>query len=416
LVTIASCNNAIGKAICIYDEGGYTMQIAVQINTQWKALVTILALTVSILHVLAAPSLAISYIYDEMNRLTEAHYDSTNWLEYKYDQLGNLTDKIPHGNVVTITPIANPGGSITPSGTVTYFVGGSGSFTIQPASGYFIGNVTVDGVSKGATLSGPYSVPFANVTNSLVANFKAGTGSFVINFTAGSNGSLAGATPQTVNFNGSTTAVSAIPATGYSFLNWTGTGGFVTTNGNPLTVYNISADQNITATFAINTYPVIFVAGSGGGLTGATSQTIKYGSNATPVTAVAAAGYYFLNWTGTGNFVTATDNPLTVNNVSAGQGITANFVRFPVRIARATPVYFQTIQDAYNASVDGDIIQSQALVISGDLIVNHNISVILDGGYSLDFSTKTGNTNLKGVMTTTAGGGNITVKDLVIQK
>jgi hypothetical protein len=45
--------------------------------------------------------------------------------------------------------------------------------------------------------------------------------------------------------------VTANPPTGYRFMEWTGTGGFVTTSVNPLTVTNVTAPMTITANFAV---------------------------------------------------------------------------------------------------------------------------------------------------------------------
>ena len=50
---------------------------------------------------------------------------------------------------------------------------------------------------------------------------------YTVAFTAGTGGTLAGTTTQNVSSGGSTTAVTAVPNTGYHFVNWTGTGGFV---------------------------------------------------------------------------------------------------------------------------------------------------------------------------------------------
>ncbi len=81
--------------------------------------------------------------------------------------------------------------------------------------------------------------------------------------------------------------------------------------------------MNITANFAaIATHTVTFVAGSGGSLTGSTTQTVGHGDDCTAVTAVPDAGYQFTGWTGD---YTGTDNPLTITNVTADMNITANF-------------------------------------------------------------------------------------------
>jgi len=71
---------------------------------------------------------------------------------------------------------------------------------------------------------------------------------------------------------------------------------------------------------------VNFAAGNGGYLTGITTQTVTQGGNCKAVEAVPNTGYQFVNWTGTGGFVTTTDNPLTVSNVTANMTITAHFL------------------------------------------------------------------------------------------
>jgi uncharacterized repeat protein (TIGR02543 family) len=86
---------------------------------------------------------------------------------------------------------------------------------------------------------------------------------------------------------------------------------------------------------------VNFIAGTGGSITGTLNQTVPYGGSATAVTAVPAAGYHFVNWTGTGGFVTTTANPLTVTNVTAAMTITANFaINVPVLSVTPTSLAF----------------------------------------------------------------------------
>jgi hypothetical protein len=88
-----------------------------------------------------------------------------------------------------------------------------------------------------------------------------------------------------------------------------------------------------------------------------------------------------------------------------------------VRIARTPPVYFSTFQAAYNAAVSGDIIQSQALHFTENLTINRNINVTFDGGYDTSFVSNSGNkTYLKGMITTTVGGGTVTIKNFVIEQ
>lgn len=129
---------------------------------------------------------------------------------------------------------------------------------------------------------------------------------------------------------GSSAIHTATPDIGYHFVNWTdGSGNALSPNDpaqpNVLQLMNVAADQSITANFAIDTFEVTFAAGIHGTLTGVTDQIIDYDANATAVTAVPDTGYHFVNWTGTGGFVTSTANPLTVKNVKTVQNITANF-------------------------------------------------------------------------------------------
>ncbi len=146
-----------------------------------------------------------------------------------------------------------------------------------------------------------------------------------VRFVSAGNGAVAGNLNQQVALGESTEAVTAAPHAGYHFVNWTGTGGFVSTV-NPLTVVNVTADMTITANFAVNTYTVTFVEGAGGTITGTKVQTVNHGASATAVTAVPGSGYSFVNWTGTGGLVSTT-NPLTVSGVTGNLTITANFTQ-----------------------------------------------------------------------------------------
>ena len=94
--------------------------------------------------------------------------------------------------------------------------------------------------------------------------------------------------------------------------------------GGPDLTYNTIGDAFV-AKISMDCFTVNFIAGVGGTLVGATPQIILNGDSCTEVIAVPNTGYRFVNWTGTGGFITTTDNPLTVNNVTADMTITANF-------------------------------------------------------------------------------------------
>ncbi|MBI5099170.1 MAG: S8 family serine peptidase [Nitrospirae bacterium] len=101
-----------------------------------------------------------------------------------------------------------------------------------------------------------------------------------------------------------------------------------------------------------------------------------------------------------------------INAFKALSSITCPY--FPVMIARITPAYFSSLQAAYNAAVEGETIQSQALNFTEDLNININKSVTVEGGYNCDYSTVIGMTRLTGLMTTSYG--TITIGNLELKQ
>ncbi|MBN2451700.1 MAG: choice-of-anchor D domain-containing protein, partial [Lentisphaeria bacterium] len=146
-----------------------------------------------------------------------------------------------------------------------------------------------------------------------------------ITFLAGSNGSLSGETVQTLPVGSDTTAVTAVPDTGYVFSRWVDETAATYSTDNPLVVQDVTEDRQFTAIF-VRLVHITFAAGPHGSLTGATDQMIPAGSDATPVTAVPDATYVFSRWTSIGGATFSTQNPLTVTAVSVDLALTAEFV------------------------------------------------------------------------------------------
>lgn len=86
----------------------------------------------------------------------------------------------------------------------------------------------------------------------------------------------------------------------------------------------------------------------------------------------------------------------------------------PVRIARTSPVYYNTFQDAYNAANTGEAIQSRKLDLTQTLVANRAVTITLTGGYDDSYATTTGYTTLRGNMT--MSNGKITIKNVVLDK
>lgn len=78
---------------------------------------------------------------------------------------------------------------------------------------------------------------------------------------------------------------------------------------------------------------------------------------------------------------------------------------------------YTTLQDAYNAAANQSIIMCRAVQFIESLTVNRNITVTLQGGYDSSFSSYAGGqTRLKGTITTTSGGGSITIGNVMLEQ
>ena len=100
-----------------------------------------------------------------------------------------------------------------------------------------------------------------------------GTPSYTVNFIPGAHGSVSGTASQTVTSGGNATAVTAVPDSGYRFVNWTGDNGFVATTDNPLTLTDVTASHTITANFAAN--PPLTTTATVNGTAGANSWYVS---------------------------------------------------------------------------------------------------------------------------------------------
>lgn len=118
---------------------------------------------------------------------------------------------------------------------------------------------------------------------------------------------------------GNTTTVTAVPDTGYSFLQWDD--GATTTSRFE---ENVLASATHTAEFLLDTFTLSYSAGAGGTLTGSTTQTVGYNLDGSSVQAVANNGYHFVDWSDG-----ATSSVRLESNVMADFSATANFALNP---------------------------------------------------------------------------------------
>ena len=128
-----------------------------------------------------------------------------------------------------------------------------------------------------------------------------------ITFQSGGNGILTGTTSQIVNYGDSTKNVTAVPARGYHFVNWTGTNGFITTTANSLAVNNVTTAMTVTANFDAD--PVNGSCGSANGKSTPIVPTLYLCSSLGSASIPALnTGTFRWDWTCPGNYGGITAN------------------------------------------------------------------------------------------------------------
>ena len=144
----------------------------------------------------------------------------------------------------------------------------------------------------------PWNWSCAGTGGGTLASCSAAIQSYTLNFTTDGNGFISGTALQTVDYGASATAVTANFNSGYNFQNWTGTGGFATSTTNPLTVSNVTANQNITANFILASAPVNGACGGANGVSSLSAPTTNFCSAGT-ASAVTGSGPW--NWSCAGS-------------------------------------------------------------------------------------------------------------------
>jgi hypothetical protein len=141
---------------------------------------------------------------------------------------------------------------------------------------------------------------------------------YTLTYTAGSNGSLTGSSPQTVNYGTSGTAVTAVAASGYHFVNWSDG-----STANPRTDSNVTANLSVTANFASSTCSINASATGSGTISVSGDVTVGYGGSWT-FSIVPSIGYNVNNVLVDGVSVGSVTT-YTFNNVTTNHTISANF-------------------------------------------------------------------------------------------
>ncbi len=263
-----------------------------------------------------------------------------------------------YNNTYNLIYGAGDGGTVTGNLSQMVMYNGSGTtVTAVPDAGHYFTSW-----SDGSTQN-PRTDTNVIGNISVVANFT--IEQHTLNYLAGPHGSITGTNSQTVNYGGSGSAVTAVPNSGFSFINWSDG-----STQNPRTDTNVQSNINVTANFD-RQYNLTYIAGSYGSITGTTSQTVLVGNNGTAVTAVPNSGYAFVNWSDG-----STQNPRIDTNVQNNISVTANFSDW-VSVLKIPALYYFTGSYRYVENCDSDMCK----IIFDDNDIPYMIKVDTNNGY-----------------------------------
>src|SRR5450830_966573 len=272
-----------------------------------------------------------------------------------HDNGGTVSDGVgtsaPQMFAITVTAVNDPP---VDTYTLTYTSGTNGMISgispqtvNQAASGTLVIAVPNVGYHFVSWSDNNSTTAAARTDINVTANVNV-TAAFAINthtltYSSGANATTTGTTPQTVGYGASGTHVTAVPNAGYHFVKWSD--GILTT---ARTDSNVTANVNVSATFAIDTFTIdtyilTYTAGVGGSITGASPQTVNQGAGGTTVTATPNGGYHFVSWSDGVLTVARTDT-----NVTANINATATFA---VNINTYAYTYTLTVTKVGNGTV-----------------------------------------------------------------
>ena len=221
---------------------------------------------------------------------------STN-ASYTFTVTGNRTlvaqfQAVPQNYNISVS--ANPSNGGTVSGGGTYQQGQSCTVHATANTGYTFTNWTENGNVVSTNANYTFTV---TGNRTLVANFT--QQQFTITATANptNGGTVTGSGTYTY---GQSCTLSASPATGYTFVNWTKNGIQVSTMANY--TFTVTESATYQANFQLQSFTITANANptEGGSISGA--GTYNYNQSCTLI-ATANEGYDFVNWTENGNVV-----------------------------------------------------------------------------------------------------------------
>jgi hypothetical protein len=228
----------------------------------------------------------------------------------------------------TLTMTSDGNGTTTPTGSVSVQAGVAQTITATPSSGISFANWTV--TSGTATIANASS---AATTVSITSNatIRANFTQAAVNLTIANDGHGTTTPSGTVSVTpGVAQAITATPANGYTFTNWSVTSGTATI-ANPnsaVTTVSITANATIRANFTAVTY-VLTVTNDGNGTTAPSGVVTVPQGGAQTISAIPSGGFVFANWTVVSGSAAIANPSLASTTVTLSSGnatIRADFI------------------------------------------------------------------------------------------
>lgn len=267
----------------------------------------------------------------------------------------------------TLTVQANPseGGSVTGGGTKAYNSKTQLSATVN--TGYSFSSWTKTSGTLSSTSSTPTTFTMPNSNATVTANLT----HVVRNLTGVSNPSSGGTVTlgASTGYYNSKIQISASPTVGYSFANWTTTGGtLASSTASTTTITMPNADATVTANFTHHTYSVSAIASPSTMGSVTLSDTVGHYGDEISLTASPNLGYIFTGWSTTSGSIDnlySENATLTLENSNAT--VTASFEQ-GVGTITVSP-----------SPSDGGIVTGSGTYTPGQTI---NITAVPNSGYS----------------------------------
>ena len=217
-----------------------------------------------------------------------------------------------------------------------------------------------------------------------------------VTYQAGTGGIISGNASQTIAKGQTTTAVTAVANTGYEFSKWSD--GVTTAKR---TDSNVTESKTVTAQFVKKTVTVTYKAGTGGTISGVTTQKVAYGANADSVTAKAKSGYQFVKWSDGVKTAKRTDI-----SVKADKTVTAQFEKIATKIKLDTKKVTLGVKETY--TLTAKVTPSDAAASSKKVTwKTSNAKIVTVSKSGKLTAKKTGTATIKA---TTASGKSVTCK------